>query len=96
MQMKIIQASLCLRFYPKDGWTRESVRRLLAEDKRLARVCPRYWSISHPVEMRYRGKFEADDDLPYDDCEYFGVYGDPSPFDSDALAEHEIVRFAGM
>lgn len=89
--MKIIQASLCLRFYPKDGWTREAVRQLLADDKRLARVCPRYWSMSHPVEMRYRGEFEVDDDLPYNDCDYFAVYGVIEPFDREALARHEIV-----
>jgi hypothetical protein len=89
--MRIIQANLCLRFYPTCGWTREAVRRLLRDDKRLARVCPRYFRSDHPVEVQYCGTFEVDDDLPYDDCDYFAVYGILEPFDPEALAAHEIV-----
>lgn len=85
--MRIVRASLCLRFHPADGWTRESVRELLREDKRLARVIPRYYDERDRV---FRSN-EVDDDLPYDDCEYFAVYGLTEPFSQEALREHEIV-----
>jgi len=86
--MKIIQASLCLRFYRSAGWTREAVRQLLHSDKRLARVMPRYFD---ERDKAGRGSFELDDDLPHDDCDYFAVYGLAEPFSHDKLAEHEIV-----
>lgn len=89
--MRIIQASLCLRFLPCCGWTREAVRQLLRGDKRLARVCPRYYRSSHPVELHYRGTFEIDDGMPHDDCDYFAVYDTTDPFLPEALAAHEIV-----
>jgi hypothetical protein len=41
--------------------------------------------------VQYRGNFEVDDDLPYDDCDYFAVYGVLEPFDPEALAVHEIM-----
>jgi len=81
---RITQASLCLRFYTGDGWTREEVRQLLREDKRLARVFPRYFDKRDP---EVKG-FEVDDGLPHDDCAYFAVYGRMQPFSADALAAH--------
>jgi hypothetical protein len=85
--VKIIQASLCLRFYRSAGWTREAVRQLLHTDKRLARVFPRYFDVR---DKAGQGSFELDDDLPHDDCDYFAVYGSANPFSHDKLAEHEI------
>lgn len=87
--MKINEASLCLRFYRDSGWTREAVRELLAEDKRLARVMPRYFDERDKVG---RGSFELHDNLPHDECDYFAVYGACDPFSKDALAQHELVR----
>jgi hypothetical protein len=85
--MRIAQANLCLRFYTSAGWTREAVRQLLADDKRLARVFPRYFD---GRDKAGQGSFEMDDGLPHDDCEYFAVYGSANPFSNDRLAEHEI------
>lgn len=85
--MRVIQASLCLRFQPSDGWTREAVRNLLREDQRLARVFPRYYD---ERDEAGRGSWELDDDLPHEDCDYFAVYDVTQPFSPDALAEHEI------
>lgn len=86
--MRIVQASLCLRFYRSCGWTREGVRELLGDDKRLARVLPRYFDARDKVGQ---GSFELDDGLPHDDCDYFAVYGMSNPFDEDELAKHDIV-----
>lgn len=89
--MKIVEASLCLRFYTSAGWTRDAVRQLLATDKRLARVMPRYFDSR---DSAGRGSFDLDDDLPHDDCSYFAVYGCGEPFCPTALAQHEIVPFS--
>jgi hypothetical protein len=85
---RITQASLCLRFYTSDGWTREDVRQLLREDKRLARVFPRYFDKRDPEVQG----FEVDDGLPHDDCAYFAVYGRMHPFSADALAAHRVAE----
>jgi len=90
--MKIQQASLCLRFYRSDGWTREAVRQLLKEDQRLARVLPRYPDGRDDIHY---GSFELDDGLPHDDCDYFAVYSTVNPFSVEALDQHEIVRVFG-
>jgi hypothetical protein len=84
--MRIVQANLCLRFYTRDGWTREAVRQLLRDDQRLARVFPRYFD---ERDKAGRGSFELDDGLPHDECDYFAVYGACEPF-SDEIAKHEI------
>lgn len=89
--MRIVEASLCLRFYRSSGWTRGDVRDLLSDDKRLARVMPRY---SDERDKAGQGSFELDDDLPHDDCEYFAVYGACEPFSRDALAKHEVIPFS--
>ena len=86
--MRIVQASLCLRFYRSAGWTREAVRKHLRHDKRLARVMPRYYDARDKIG---EGSFELDDGLPHDDCEYFAVYGMCEPFCPHALLHHEIV-----
>jgi len=83
--MRIIEASLCLRFYRSDGWTREAVRELLADDKRLSRVSPRYFDD--------RDRVGLEDDLPHDDCDYFAVYDCGYPFSKEALAEHKLIPF---
>ena len=88
--MKIHEASLCLRFYTAHGWTRNAVRELLAEDKRLARVLPRYFD---ERDKAGQGSFELDDNLPHPDCTYFAVYGCSEPFSPEALAQHEVIPF---
>ena len=88
VRRRIVQASLCLRFYRSAGWTREDVRQLLRDDQRLARVCPRYYD---DRDKAGRGSFELDDGLPHDDCEYFAVYGLSEPFSAEALAAHDVV-----
>jgi hypothetical protein len=88
VRRRIVQANLCLRFYRSAGWTREDVRKLLRDDKRLARVMPRYFD---ERDKGGQGSFELDDGLPHDDCEYFAVYGACEPFDETKLAKHEIV-----
>lgn len=90
--MIIFEASLCLRFYRSAGWTRETVRKLLADDQRLARVMPRYYD---ERDKAGQGSFELDDGLPHDECEYFAVYGVCQPFSRAALAEHEVIPFLG-
>jgi hypothetical protein len=87
VRRRIVQASLCLRFYTSLGWTREEVRKLLREDQRLARICPRYFD---ERDKAVQGQ-ECDDGLPHDDCDYFAVYGVLDPFAPEALAAHEIV-----
>ena len=86
--MRIIQASLCLRFYTANGWTRSAVANLLKDDCRPARVMPRYFDERDKVGQ---GSFELDDGLDHDECDYFAVYDNHDPFLPDALAEHEIV-----
>ena len=88
VRRRIVQANLCLRFYRAAGWTREEVRQLLREDKRLARVFPRYFDVRDSAGC---GSFELDDGLPHDDCVYFAVYGLSEPFSAEALAAHDVV-----
>lgn len=85
--MRIIRASLCLRFRPMDGWTREAVRELLKKDQRLERVCPRYFDERDKLHPGW----EVNDGLPHDECDYFAVYGVDEPFDAGKLSEHEII-----
>ena len=87
VRRRIVQANLCLRFYRRNGWTREDVRKMLRDDKRLARVMPRYFD---ERDKAGQGSFELDDGLPHDECEYFAVYGACEPFDRNELAKHEI------
>jgi hypothetical protein len=84
---RITQANLCLRFYRAAGWTREEVRQLLREDKRLARVFPRYFDARDIKDIRGKVR-ELDDGLPHEDCAYFAVYDLSQPFSPDALAMH--------
>lgn len=88
VRRRIVQASLCLRFYRSAGWTREDVRKLLRVDQRLARVFPRYFD---DRDKAGRGSFELDDGLPHDDCDYFAVYRLSEPFSDEALAAHDVV-----
>ena len=88
VRRRIVQASLCLRFYTSAGWTREEVRKLLRADQRQARVFPRYFD---DRDQAGQGSFELDDGLPHDQCDYFAVYGALEPFAPEALALHEIV-----
>ena len=69
---------------------REAVRRLLAEDRRLARVMPRYFDARDPAGAG----LELDDGLPHDDCDYFAVYGCTNPFSREELRKHEVIPFS--
>lgn len=91
--MRIMQANLCLRFYTSSGWTRDAVRNLLADDKRLARVMPRYFDERDNIGQ---GSLELDDGLPHDYCDYFAVYGCGNPFSRDKLEKHELVPFSTL
>ena len=86
--MRIVQGSLCLRFYRSAGWTREAVRQLLKDDRRLERVIPRYYDRQR--DRAVLNPYKLDDGLPHDDCDYFAVYGLCEPFSAEALAEHEV------
>lgn len=86
--MRIVEASLCLRFYRSHGWTRDAVRQLLREDQRLARVMPRYFDERDEVVKR---SVELPDGLPHDECDYFAVYGCNDPFSPDKLWQHEVI-----
>jgi len=88
--MRIVETSLCLRFYTSDGWTREAVRELLSDDKRLARVMPRYFDDRDKIGW---AGFVLDDGATHSECEYFAVYGVCQPFSCSALAEHELIPF---
>lgn len=88
VRRRIVQASLCLRFYRSDGWTREEVRHLLREDRRLARVFPRYFDSRDKIGM---GLLELNDGLPHDDCDYFAVYDSSEPFAAESLLCHDLV-----
>lgn len=88
--MRIVEASLCVRFYRSSGWTRDAVRQLLSDDQRLARVMPRYFD---ERDKAGQGSFELDDGLPHDECEYFAVYGACEPFLPEAMAKHELIPF---
>lgn len=88
VRRRIVQASLCLRFYRSAGWTREDVRQMLREDQRLARVFPRYFD---ERDQAGRDGFEFDDGFPHDDCDYFAVYDAIEPFSAEALALHYVV-----
>lgn len=63
------------------------MRLLLRDDKRLARVFPRYFD---DRDKAGRGSFELDDGLPHCDCDYFAVYGASNPFSTELLALHDI------
>lgn len=89
VRRKIAEASICLRFYVSDGWTREDVRQMLASDKRLDRVVPRYFDERDPL----LDGMELHDGLPHENCDYFAVYDKAEPFSLEALAYHELVGF---
>lgn len=89
VRRKIVEASICLRFYVSDGWTREDVRQMLASDKRLDRVVPRYFDERDPL----LDGMELHDGLPHENCDYFAVYDKAEPFSLGALAYHELVGF---
>lgn len=83
---RVVQG-IVLRFYRSAGWTREEVRQLLKEDKRLERVIPRYFDQRDKVPANY----ELKDGLPHDECEYFAVYDVSDPFPEEALDIYTLV-----
>jgi hypothetical protein len=53
-------------------------------------VIPRYYDrIRDQVSAK---RWNLDDGLPHDECDYFAVYGHDEPFSAEALAEHEVVE----
>lgn len=88
--MIIRQASLTLRYYTADGWTRQAVADLLGVPDPLRYVIPRYWS--RDIVMCQRDQ-TTEDREPHPEADYYAVYamqveptiGDPR------LAEHEVL-----
>ena len=94
--MKIREASLCLRFYRSDGWTRSAVADLimfpLADlPTPIHFVCPRWFSNSEK-DQKYSGYLYRTSEQHLD-CDYYAVYHPLVSFDEEKLKQHDIIPF---
>lgn len=97
--MKIREASLCLRFYTDDGWTRNDVIKLLAPFPKALGVaahfvCPRWFSNSEK-DQKYSGYLYKTSEQHLD-CDYYAVYHPSISFDEEKLKQHEIIPFRNV
>ena len=102
--MIIREASLCLRFYTADGWTRSDVVKLLdnptyrlkGEDKVVAiwYVCPR-WFDDETQDNLYGG-YLYKTSTQHLDCDYYAVYHSGVSFDEEKLKQHTIIPFGSV
>jgi len=97
--MKIYEASLCLRFYRSDGWTRSDVLNLLVNpiqevDVSIYFVCPR-WFVNSEKDTMYSG-FLYRDYCEHNDCDYYAVYHPSISFDEEKLKQHDIIPFGNI
>ena len=97
--MIIREASLCLRFYTADGWTRSDVVELLyvmnkSNSPIYHYVCPRWFS-NNDKDAKYRG-FLYEDGWEHLDCDYYAVYHSGVSFDEEKLKQHTIIPFGSV
>lgn len=96
--MIIREASLCLRFYTSDGWTRSDVVSLLKwvpEDiDPVYVVCPR-WFDNKDKDGKYHG-YLYKDCWQHLDCDYYAVYHPDVSFDEEKLKQHTIIPFGSV
>lgn len=96
--MIIREASLCLRFYTADGWTRYNVTELLEKvPKRVVPchvVCPR-WFDNHKKDGEY-GDYLYRTSIQHLDCDYYAVYHPDVSFDEEKLKQHTIIPFGSV
>jgi hypothetical protein len=106
--MIIREASLCLRFYTADGWTRSDVAELLKPIPTdmigycikipMFFVCPR-WFDDKEKDGRYGGYQYATFEQHLD-CAYYAVYivdvRSETQFDEEKLKQHTIIPFGSV
>ena len=95
--MIIREASLCLRFYTSDGWTRCDVVSLLKwvpeDTDPVYVVCPRWFDDAK--DTVYRG-WEYRTSEQHLDCDYYAVYHSGVSFDEEKLKQHTIIPFGNI
>lgn len=96
--MIIREASLCLRFYTADGWTRYRVVELLEKvPNRVIPchvVCPR-WFDDGTQDRLYVG-YEYKTSTQHIDCDYYAVYHPCVSFDEEKLKQHAVIPFGSV
>ena len=96
--MIIREASLCLRFYTSDGWTRSCVSILLKPVPKgiipIHVVCPR-WFDNQDKDGLYSG-FLYQTNLQHLDCDYYAVYHGGVELDEEKLKQHTIIPFGSI
>lgn len=96
--MIIREASLCLRFYTADGWTRSDVVELLENVPKgvvpVHIVCPR-WFDNHEKDREYGG-YEYKTSTQHLDCDYYAVYHSGVSFDEEKLKQHTAIPFGSV
>jgi len=98
--MKIHEASLCLRFYTADGWTRNDVVMLLSLPiprmlgVPIHFVCPR-WFDNEEKDRKYAGYLYKTSEQHLD-CDYYAMYHPSISFDEEGLKQHDIVPFGNI
>lgn len=96
--MIIREASLYLRFYTADGWTRYNVIELLENVPNniipCHAVCPR-WFDNHEKDGEYGG-YEYKTSTQHLDCDYYAVYHPSVSFDEEKLKQHTIIPFGSV
>lgn len=96
--MIIREASLCIRFYTADGWTRYNVTELLENVPKgvvpCHVVCPR-WFDDKTQDSLYSG-FLYQTNLQHLDCDYYAVYHGGVEFDEEKLKQHTIIPFGSI
>lgn len=97
--MIIREASLCLRFYTSDGWTRSDVAAMLTKHSTNLTpthyyVCPR-WFDNADCDRKYSG-FMYSDNWEHNNCDYYAVYSEAVQFDEEKLKQHTIIPFGSI
>jgi len=95
--MKIVEASLCYRFYRHAGWTRSLVASLLQTDNLetlpIHYVNARWFDHELDSKLKWeRGWINYTED-EYLGCDYYAVYNQSCKW-SDKFKEHEIIPFS--
>lgn len=97
--MKIIEASLCYRFYTTEGWTRSLVASLLSADNLntlpIHYVNARWFDNELDNKVKWARGWINDTSDEYLDCDYYAVYNQRCKW-NDKFKEHEFVPFSRL
>lgn len=95
-KLRAVQASLAVRFYVADGWTRQAVAELL-ETENITAVLPSYYDGDKHNEINKLSTFflmpEELNKEEYADCDYFLVLSEAHKFNITKLKERSDIKY---